>query len=96
MGGNIRVSGRVAVVTGVERLHGAGVRASDLRGGAALVLAALAAEGRSEIAAGQHIERGYENFAGTLTALGASVIQVQDERTGDSEDGQTQKFQSKT
>lgn len=96
MGGNIRVSGRVAVVTGVERLHGARVCASDLRGGAALVVAALAAEGHSEIAAGEHIERGYENFAQTLSALGASVVQTQDERTGDLEDGQTQKFQSKT
>lgn len=96
MGGNIRVSGRVAVVTGVERLHGARVCASDLRGGAALVLAALAAEGHSEIAAGEHIERGYENFARTLSALGASATETQDERTGDSGDGQTQKFQSKT
>lgn len=96
MGGNIRVSGRVAVVTGVEKLHGARVCAADLRGGAALVLAALAAEGHSEVSAGEHIERGYEDFAGTLFALGASVIRVHDERTGDSGDGQTQKFESKT
>lgn len=92
MGGSIRVSGRVAVVTGVERLHGARVCAADLRGGAALVLAALAAEGHSEVSAAEHIERGYEDFAGALRTLGASVLQAEDERTGDSENGQTQKF----
>lgn len=94
MGGNIRVSGRVAVVTGVEKLHGARVCAADLRGGAALVLAALSAEGRSEISDAGHVDRGYEDFAGALRALGASVFRAEDEdeRTGDSGDGQTQKF----
>lgn len=94
MGGSIRVSGRVAVVTGVEKLHGARVCASDLRGGAALVIAALGAAGHSEVLGGEHIERGYEDFAGTLRTLGASVTWAQDERTGDSGDGQTQKIQS--
>jgi UDP-N-acetylglucosamine 1-carboxyvinyltransferase len=77
MGGSIRVSGRVAVVTGVERLHGAQVRATDLRGGAALVLAALGAEGRSEIADANHIDRGYEDLARDLRELGASVVRME-------------------
>lgn len=76
MGANIRTEGRVAVVCGVHTLHGAKVVATDLRGGAALVVAALAAEGESEISALQHIDRGYEDFAGGLASLGAQIIRV--------------------
>lgn len=73
MGANIRVEGRVAVVCAVPRLHGAAVRCADLRGGAALVVAALGAEGRSEITGLRHMDRGYYDLEGSLHALGASI-----------------------
>ncbi len=73
MGADIRVSGRVAVVKGVERLHAAAVRSTDLRGGAALCVAALAAEGVSRVGEIHHIDRGYEDLARDLTALGAKI-----------------------
>ncbi|MDE6455172.1 MAG: UDP-N-acetylglucosamine 1-carboxyvinyltransferase [Dysosmobacter sp.] len=74
MGASIQVSGRTAVVTGVERLHGAPVRCTDLRGGAALCVAALAAEGETEVSETGHIDRGYEDIARDLRALGAEVF----------------------
>ena len=74
MGASVQVSGRTAVVTGVERLHGAPVRCTDLRGGAALCVAALAAEGETEISETGHIDRGYEDIARDLRALGAEVF----------------------
>lgn len=73
MGANIKAEGRVAVVEGVERLSGAPVECTDLRGGAALVLAALAAQGTTEISQLHHLERGYEELPQTLTQIGASV-----------------------
>ena len=73
MGADIRVSGRVAVVTGAERLRGASVRCTDLRGGAALCVAALSAEGESLVAEIGHIDRGYADLAGDLMALGARI-----------------------
>lgn len=76
MGADIQVSGRVAVVTGVERLHGAAVRCTDLRGGAALCVAALAAEGESAISEIHHIDRGYEDLARDLRALGGSARRI--------------------
>ena len=75
MGADIRVEGRVAVVCGVERLHGADVVAADLRGGAALVLAALQAEGRSAVHHSEHIQRGYADLTGDLARLGAHIRQ---------------------
>lgn len=77
MGANIQVDGQVAVIEGVPRLQPAPLRAPDLRAGAALVLAALAAHGTSEIEQIQHIERGYENMAGKLQGLGADIRRVQ-------------------
>ncbi len=74
MGANIRVAGRIAVVTGVETLHGAPVRCTDLRGGAALCVAALAAEGQTRISEICHIDRGYEDIARDLRSLGANII----------------------
>ena len=74
MGANIRVSGRVAVVTGTERLHGAPVRCTDLRGGAALCVAALAAEGETSVREIGHIDRGYEDIARDLRSLGADIV----------------------
>ncbi|SFP21510.1 UDP-N-acetylglucosamine 1-carboxyvinyltransferase [Oscillibacter sp. PC13] len=77
MGAEIQVSGRVAVVTGVETLHGAPVRCTDLRGGAALCVAALAAEGDTHISEIGHIDRGYQDIARDLQALGADIARVE-------------------
>ena len=73
MGARIRVDGRVAVVEGVPALQGATVACTDLRGGAALMVAALAAEGESRITALSHLDRGYEDPVACLQALGAEV-----------------------
>ncbi len=72
-GAHLKVEGRTAVIEGVHSLSGATARCTDLRGGAALVIAALAAEGNSEISALQHIFRGYADLPETLCRLGASV-----------------------
>lgn len=74
MGARIKVEGRVAVVEGVPALHSAELCSTDLRGGAAICIAALGAEGRSEITGIKHIERGYEDFDRHLAALGAVII----------------------
>ncbi|HHV61815.1 MAG TPA: UDP-N-acetylglucosamine 1-carboxyvinyltransferase [Firmicutes bacterium] len=76
MGANIKLEGRVAVVEGVESLTGADVEAPDLRGGAALILGALAADGETEISGVQHIDRGYEDIVGKLRGLGADIRRV--------------------
>jgi UDP-N-acetylglucosamine 1-carboxyvinyltransferase len=73
MGARIKIEGHLAVVTGREQLFGAPVRATDLRAGAALVLAGLAARGRTEVSNIKHIDRGYFRFAEKLAALGARV-----------------------
>jgi len=76
MGANIKTVGKVAVVKGVEELTGAKVTAKDLRGGAALVLAALAAKGTTEVDNIYHIERGYDKFEDKLKALGAEIVKI--------------------
>lgn len=76
MGARVKVEGRVAVVEGVERLYGASVQARDLRGSAALVVAGLASEGRTEIDTTEYLERGYEDLDVTLSSLGASVRKI--------------------
>lgn len=76
MGADINVNGRVAVVNGVRELHGARVQATDLRGGAALILAGLAAKGETEISLIHHIDRGYENLETKLCELGADIKRV--------------------
>ena len=73
MGANIQVDDKTAVVEGVDHLTGAPIQAYDLRAGAALVIAALAAHGRSEITQVQYIERGYEDIISKLRALGADI-----------------------
>ncbi len=78
MGAVITVKDRVAVIRGVPKLRGAALKASDLRGGAALVIAALAAEGRSVVYGVEHIDRGYEYIEEQLAALGASIRRVGD------------------
>jgi UDP-N-acetylglucosamine 1-carboxyvinyltransferase len=76
MGADIRNEGHHAVVRGVPRLSGAPVRAPDLRAGAALVLAGLVAEGETIVTDAVHVDRGYEDFAGKLSALGADVVRA--------------------
>lgn len=73
MGADIRIDGHHALIRGVPALSAAPVRCPDLRGGAALVLAALSAEGRSVVTDVFHIDRGYEGFVGKLRSLGADV-----------------------
>lgn len=73
MGARIRAEGQIALVTGVERLHGAHVMAHDLRGGAALVAAALGAEGTTKIDGLHHIDRGYHGLDSDLRSLGAYI-----------------------
>jgi len=79
MGAKIVRVGNSCVVIGQERLQGAPVMASDLRAGASLVVAALAAEGETEIRRVYHLDRGYDNMEGKLRALGAQIRRVPDE-----------------
>lgn len=83
MGARIQVDGKVAVIEGVEKLTGAPVNACDLRAGAAMVIAGLAAEGVTEVDSIHHIERGYENLVEKLIGVGADIrmIQVPDEES---------------
>jgi UDP-N-acetylglucosamine 1-carboxyvinyltransferase len=78
MGADIRTESHHAVVRGVERLSGAPVRAPDIRAGAALAIAGLAADGETLLADADHIDRGYEDFVGKLTAVGADLERVDD------------------
>ncbi len=73
MGAQVNVDGKVAIYDGVNTLHGAPVKATDLRGGAAMVVAAMAAEGTTTIGDIYHIERGYENMIDKLTKCGADI-----------------------
>ncbi len=76
MGANIQVDGKVAVIEGVERLTGAPVRALDLRAGAAMLIAGLMADGRTEVEDIHHIERGYSDLVEKLNRLGAEICKV--------------------
>jgi len=76
LGAQIRVEGNIAVIEGPSRLTGAPVSASDLRAGAAVVLAGLVAEGKTEVNNVKYIDRGYENFVGKLKSLGANIERV--------------------
>ncbi len=78
MGAIMEVNGKTAAITGVESLHGATVQAHDLRAGAALVIAGLAAQGETFVENVHYIERGYENMIEKLTALGAHIKRVED------------------
>ena len=69
----MRTSGHHAVVRGVRRLSGAPVRAHDIRAGAAMVVAGLAAEGETEITGVHHIDRGYDDLVGRLAGVGAHI-----------------------
>ena len=76
MGANIEIDGPVATVTGVGRLRGAPVMASDLRASASLVLAGLAAEGETVVNRVYHLDRGYERVEEKLSACGADIERV--------------------
>ncbi|MGE5454218.1 MAG: UDP-N-acetylglucosamine 1-carboxyvinyltransferase, partial [Methylocystaceae bacterium] len=76
MGADIRVEGRVAIIRGKPALQGAVVSASDLRAGAALVLAGLAAEGETRVENIYHLDRGYERLEKKLKQLGAIITRI--------------------
>ncbi len=78
MGADIRIEGRSAIVTGVKKLHGSNVRATDLRAGAALILCGLIADGETHIGDIYHIQRGYVNIDKKITALGGNIEIVED------------------
>ena len=78
MGADIQISGKTAIVTGCEKLYGATVCANDLRAGAALVIAGLAAEGTTWVKNIHYVERGYERLIEKLTALGARIRRIED------------------
>jgi UDP-N-acetylglucosamine 1-carboxyvinyltransferase len=82
MGADITTAGRVALVRGVPRLHGARVRARDLRGGGALAAAALGAEGETVLLGVEHIDRGYERLEEQVTRLGGQMTRVEETKEG--------------
>ena len=79
MGAQIQVDGKIAVIEGVSKLSGAPLMACDLRAGAAMVIAGLAAEGTTDIGCIHYIERGYENLVEKLRGVGADIRLVEDE-----------------
>ncbi len=78
MGANINIHERTAVIHGVENLNGAPVEATDLRAGAAMVLAGLVAKGHTEISQIYHIDRGYEDLVGRISKLGADITRIEE------------------
>lgn len=76
MGANIKVEGRVAIIDGSQKLTGAVVKATDLRAGAAMVIAGLVAEGTTEITSIEHIDRGYPHIENKFRALGADIRRI--------------------
>ncbi len=76
MGANIKVEGRTAIIDGVPKLTGAVVKATDLRAGAAMVIAGLLAEGDTEILGVEHIDRGYPNIEDKFKSLGATIVRL--------------------
>lgn len=83
MGASIKINGRTAVIEGGTQLSGAEVKATDLRAGAALILAGLAAKGVTEVTELHHLDRGYVDIVGKLKALGADIQRVSYEREDD-------------
>ena len=77
LGAKIQVDGKIAIIEGVEKLTGAPMEACDLRAGAAMIIAGLAAQGTSEISNVKHIERGYEDIIGKLSGIGADIRAVE-------------------
>jgi len=81
MGANVQVDGKVAVITGVKGLTAAPVKATDLRAGAAMLIAALIAKGTTEIEDVFYIERGYEDVVAKFNAIGANIKRVEVPKT---------------
>ncbi|MXW42511.1 MAG: UDP-N-acetylglucosamine 1-carboxyvinyltransferase [Acidimicrobiia bacterium] len=81
MGADIRTEGHHAVIRGVDKLSGTTVRAPDIRAGAAMVVAGMAAEGVTTVLDVHHIDRGYEDLVGKLSSLGADVRRIRDDRS---------------
>ena len=79
MGADIQVDGKSAIITGVSSLKGAAVKANDLRAGAAMIIAGLIADGKTEISDIEYIDRGYEKVVEKLTAVGADIRRVSDD-----------------
>ena len=77
LGAKIQVDGKIAIIEGVEKLTGAPMEACDLRAGAGMIIAGLAAQGTSEISNVKHIERGYEDIIGKLSRIGADIRVVE-------------------
>ena len=77
MGASIQVESKTAVIDGVSQLHGCEVRACDLRAGAAMVIAALSAEGTTTIEDAHYIERGYEDIIGKFSAIGGKIRRIE-------------------
>ena len=82
MGADIQVDGKSAIITGVSSLKGAAVKANDLRAGAAMIIAGLIADGKTEISDIEYIDRGYEKVVEKLTAVGADIRRVSDDLPG--------------
>jgi UDP-N-acetylglucosamine 1-carboxyvinyltransferase len=80
MGANIKVEGRVAIIDGVKKLTGAVVKATDLRAGAAMVIAGLIAEGTTEITSIEHIDRGYPHIEDKFKQLGAEIRRISENK----------------
>jgi len=76
MGADIQITGRAAVIHGVKKLHGAQVSATDLRGGAALLVAGLSAEGETILTEISHIDRGYDSPEELLRSVGAKIVRI--------------------
>ena len=94
-GTDIEIKDNIAVINGVDKLHPANVHATDLRGGAALVVAALCADGESNIYCIEHIDRGYENLEKALSSIGANIKRSKNEGTTEKETGETKSIQKK-
>jgi len=77
MGANVEVQGGTATVTGVEKMNGAQVMATDLRASVSLILAGLRAEGETQVNRVYHLDRGYERIEQKLSAVGATIERVQ-------------------
>ncbi|MBP0968955.1 MAG: UDP-N-acetylglucosamine 1-carboxyvinyltransferase [Oscillospiraceae bacterium] len=77
MGASFTVDGKIAVISGVDRLQAAPVMSTDLRAGAAMVIAGLCAQGTTEVSGVEYIDRGYEDFVGKLSGLGADIRRIE-------------------
>jgi UDP-N-acetylglucosamine 1-carboxyvinyltransferase len=78
LGAEIKIEGRSAIIEGVDKLYGSPLNSTDLRGGAAMIIAGLCADGVTEVHCLEHVDRGYENIEDKLRALGAEIERVEE------------------